>query len=372
MILRRGSLDWNAWRTANPKICPDLSRIRLEAFDLAGVDLRHTTLSRAELHGIVLTKSLLSGADLRRADLSNAKLERADLTEAKLYRAGLNDANLEGADLQNADLGRASLGGCKMAQAKLQGAILEGADLGGADLSYANLAGADLSRAQLVGTNLANADITNCRVYGTSVWNVNLANTKQTNLIITPKDEPSVEVDNLEVAQFVYLILNNERLRNVIDTITSKVVLILGRFTPERKPILDRLRRELRLLGYSPVLFDFDKPTNLDLTETITLPARMSRFILADISDPMSTPHELATIVPSVAIPIMPLLEERFEDRTSAPYSMFRDLIKYHWVLRLHRYIDAEELIISLPQEIVGPAEAKRQELLRIKNSALD
>ena len=47
----------------------------------------------------------------------------------------------------------------------------------------------------------------------------------QSNLIITPHNESVIQVDNLEVAQFIYLLLNNEKVRTVIDTITSKVVL---------------------------------------------------------------------------------------------------------------------------------------------------
>ena len=84
--------------------------------------------------------------------------------------------------------------------------------------------------------------------------------TKQQGLVITPSDEPEVEVDNIEVAQFVYLLLHNEKMRDVIDTITSKVVLILGRFSPERKMVLDVLRDELRKRNYAPVVFDFKKP----------------------------------------------------------------------------------------------------------------
>jgi uncharacterized protein YjbI with pentapeptide repeats len=369
-ILLQGASSWNAWRRANPTTSPDLSRIRLGKFDLTGADLTNAELARAELQGINLSLALLSGADLRRADLSRANLVGADLTNARLYRAGLTDANLEGADLREADLGRATLGGCSLYKAKLQQATLEGADLGGADLTSAILTGADLSRAQLIRTNLTNADITNCRVYGTSVWGVCLSNAIQTSLIITPDGEPSVEVDNLEVAQFVYLLLNNERIRYVIDTITSKVVLILGRFTPGRKLVLDRVRRELREFGYSPILFDFDRPTNLDLSETITLLARMARFILADITDPKSVPHELASIVPELAVPIVPLLEGNIPDPPTAPYSMFRDLRKYSWVLAPHRYTSQEGLITSLLKEVVGPAEAKRKELLRIKNEA--
>ena len=45
-------------------------------------------------------------------------------------------------------------------------------------------------------------------------------------------------MDDLEIAQFIYLLLNNQKIRHVIDTITSKIVLILGRFTPERKAVL--------------------------------------------------------------------------------------------------------------------------------------
>jgi hypothetical protein len=55
------------------------------------------------------------------------------------------------------------------------------------------------------------------------------------------KSEPEITVDNIEIAQFIYLMLNNQKVRDVIDTITSKVVLI-RRFTADRKAVLDALR----------------------------------------------------------------------------------------------------------------------------------
>ena len=82
--------------------------------------------------------------------------------------------------------------------------------------------------------------------------------------------------------------LHNQKIRDVIDTITSKAVLILGRFTDERKTVLDAFREELRKRNYLPILFDFDKPTSQTTDETITLLARMSRFVIADISDAKS------------------------------------------------------------------------------------
>jgi hypothetical protein len=119
-------------------------------------------------------------------------------------------------------------------------------------------------------------------------------------LVITDNYEPTVTVDNIEVAQFTYLLLNNQKVRDVIDTITSKAVLILGRFTDERKAVLYAIREELRKRNYLPILFDFDKPTSQTTDETITLLARMSRFVIADISDAKSVLQELRAIVPDL------------------------------------------------------------------------
>src|ERR1700748_34107 len=102
---------------------------------------------------------------------------------------------------------------------------------------------------------------------------------------------PLATVDNIEVAQFVYLMLNNQKVRDVIDTITTKVVLILGRFTAKRKKVLDALREELRKHDSLPILFDFDVPKRQNITETVTLLARMARFIIADLTDPSSIPQ---------------------------------------------------------------------------------
>ena len=140
-----------------------------------------------------------------------------------------------------------------------------------ADLRGANLCGAKLRRAQLVDTNFTGADLTGCHIFGISAWRLKLERAKQQSLVITDTNEPEITVDNIEVAQFVYLLLHNEKVRDVIDTITSKAVLILGRFTEERKAVLDALRDELRQRNYLPILFDFEKPRTRDTDETITL-----------------------------------------------------------------------------------------------------
>jgi len=148
----------------------------------------------------------------------------------------------------------------------------------------------------LIETNLREATLTECLIYGISVWNVDLEGATQDSLVITNFGEPTITVDNLKIAQFIYLLLNNKEIRDVIDTIAKKAVLILGRFTPERKAVLDVLREALRTHGYVPILFDFDKPSSQDLTETVSTLAHLSRFIIVDLTDPSSAPYEVGTI----------------------------------------------------------------------------
>jgi len=99
------------------------------------------------------------------------------------------------------------------------------------------------------------------------------------------------------MAQFIYLLQNNPRIREVIDTITSKVVLLLGRFTPKRKVVLDTIRERLRTKNYSPVVFDFKKPITQNFTETVMTLVGMAKFVIADLTDSKRIPHELMSFV---------------------------------------------------------------------------
>ena len=47
---------------------------------------------------------------------------------------------------------------------------------------------------------------------------------------------------------------------------------------------------------------DFDKATSRNTDETITLLARMARFVIADISDDKSVLQELRAIVPELRV----------------------------------------------------------------------
>lgn len=384
-ILSQGTNIWNKWREDNPEKEIDLSKADLRETNLFGANLRNANLGDANLERANLGEADLEGADLCIANLYEADLTRARLHHANFIHAYLRDARFPFADLRQAclyeaDLVRVDLLRANLSQSFMHGAILEGADLfgstlyradlTGANLFQANLSKANLCEADLSGSNLINAilvdaildraNLTNCFVHGVSAWGLKLNGTIQKNLRITPiVGAPVITVDNIEVAQFIYILLYNDKIRHVIDTITSKVVLILGRFEPERKAVLDAIREELRKRDYVPVIFDFDKPENRDTTETVTTLARMARFIIADITDPKSIPLELQAIIPDLAVPVQPLLLEK-----SPQFSMFNDLRrKYHWVLPVHIYKSLDDLLPSLSEKLIVPAEAKAKEL---------
>jgi hypothetical protein len=368
-ILGRGVAAWNRWRRQHRGVRPDLSGDRLDDFvadvrevasavlnevmpgqapvdqgdsgpltaaTLVQVDLRDADLTGAWLNRTVMVDARLDGATLRGADLSGAVL-----TSARLRKVDAVGANLNAATLRWADLSQTDLSGSNLRLATADGVRARGASFRGADLFYASFVQADLTR----------ADLSDAQVYGVSAWDVRLDHAVQDRLVITRGNEPTVLVDDLQVAQFLHLILTNQRIRGVIDTLATSVVLVLGRFTPTRKAVLRSVADALRARGFVPVLFDFERPASRDFTETVTTLAHLSRFIVADLTDPASLPKELEAIVPRLAVPVVPLLEKGHR-----PYAMFSDYWKYDWVLDIVEYRSTRGLLATLDRRVIRPA----------------
>jgi hypothetical protein len=289
-------------------------------------------------------------------------LLRSDVQGWNRWRAEwpLDRPSLQGVDLSWADLSRANLSKADLSRANLHGANLHKADLDRANLHAATLDDACLEYATLVHANLDGASLRRCEVFGASVWGATLTeSTVQSELRITPEGEPSVGTDDIQVAQLLYLIRSNPAIRSVIDTVSRKLVLILGRFTPERKATLDALREALRLKDLVPVIFDFEKPDSRDLSETVSALAHLSRFVVADLTDAKSIPQELQRIIPALpSLPVQPLvLDAQYE------YAMFKDFAAYLSVLRPFRYRDTAHLLASLDEHVIEPADRKAAEI---------
>lgn len=194
LVNRRPVDEWNAWRTQQREVKPDLS-----GADLHQTYHNHRNLMEANLDQANLTYAHLNNVNLGRASLKNATLHRAHLVQADL-----SNASLEGADLTKADLTEAILTGAlnsfskfteaRMTWASLRGSIFRGADFSGADLSYTTLSGCDfrdalfreanLHGADFTNANLQDADFTGATFRGTSLCQVDLRAVKGLESII--------------------------------------------------------------------------------------------------------------------------------------------------------------------------------------------
>jgi uncharacterized protein YjbI with pentapeptide repeats len=176
--------------------------------DLRGANLDGISLGYADLRGVRFDGCSLRGAYLKGSQLECASFVGADLSDAA---DGRGPARLLDSNLQRTDFTGADLRGVDCSQAAMRYAILE----------RANLTGANIEGASLVGSMVNGTILKNTKVYGVSAWDLRGEPAVEQDLIITPFGEETVTVDQLRVAQFIYLLLDNPKFRAVIDTVTA-------------------------------------------------------------------------------------------------------------------------------------------------------
>jgi hypothetical protein len=312
----------------------------------------------------------LRGANLGGASLHQANLTKADLEQAQLDGALLLDTNLSGANLRGASLQEARIAGDK--RFSYPSHLVAGADLTNATLAGANLNRAEISDSTLIGVNLNQANVSEAiiqrvRIDGISVWDLAGVPRHQSALVVAASGG-RLEFADLRAAVFFNLLRNGLSLGDVISISGKMSVLILGRFTDDdgsgtRKAVIDAIRGKLNSLGYSDLVFDFERPKARDLTEMIVTLAGMSLFVIADLTRPRSVPLELQATIPNLMIPFVPILKKGEE-----PFAMFGDLLgKYDWVLDILEYDELDKLMLRFQRAVVDPALTKHEELLTRK-----
>jgi len=359
-LLRSSATSWNEWRQKNEFLPLDFSNAQLmtqifTGFDFSNCNFRYANLMDCELKNVIFNNS-----DLSFADLSQSRLINANFSETRLFRSQFNHSNLRNAkfshvDVINADFLGSLLSSVSIDSSKIDFCIFDDADFSKSIISSTSLMGSSFYKTNLseslvincilkgsvfINTNIEQTSFENCNIFGISCWKMTGTPKLMRNLNISDFKENKITLDNLEIAQFLYLLLNNSEINLVIDNITTKIVLILGRFSDEQKPILDLIRLKLPTYGYIPVIFDFNPPSTRDLDETISILAVLSKFVIVDITDPRSTPHEMKGFIEShPSIPVQPII--RYDQRE---YGMFEHFKNYHWVQQTQIYRDINDL----------------------------
>src|SRR5262249_1513203 len=145
------------------------------------------------------------------------------------------------------------------------------------------------------------ARFVDCFAYGAGLWETS-GTPEVVTLFLSSEKAASPSGDfliahDLDSAAFLYLLADNPRISAAFDQLNQRVVLILGQFAHGGEARLTRMKTELRG-KYAPIVFDFSQQAQRSLTETVGALAHMSRFVIADLTNPGSVPQELSHIVP--------------------------------------------------------------------------
>lgn len=219
-----------------------------------------------------------------------------------------------------------------------------------ANLSGSNLEGAVLRQSIAIKANLSDSSLEGAHVYGISAWDIETTkNTNQKNLIISEPNKSIITVDNINVAQFIHLLIHNPNIRDVLEVVANKSVLILGRFGKGHLAILQAIREKLRELDYLPILFDFTGPESRTVTETVVTLAHLSKYVIVDLTNPSSVPQELSLTIPHLpSVTFQPIIKTGNDI-----YSMFEHFKKYPWVNEIIEYEDKEDLVKDFEYKIM-------------------
>jgi uncharacterized protein YjbI with pentapeptide repeats len=305
-ILMQGAAVWNAWRSQNPAPvtfssphwydCPGPGGMQLKGknrLDFSGMNLSGTSMYRAFAEGLDLRNAVFEGSHFEEGDFSRADFRGATFRSTMFNKTILTGANLDGATFVNCNL----------------------------------------NRVNLVGASFRVKEITETVVYGIAAWDlVTSDEMKQSKLVIEKTYEfysnliqhgtIPMMVDDIELAQFIHYLNDHKKMRDTLNILNDKGVLLLGRFKDGGLERLYSIREWLQSKGYMAMIFDFARPDNLSLTETVVTMAGLSKFIFVDLSG-ASVPAELQAVLSQVKKPVL-----AFGD----PYALFPDLADRTWV----------------------------------------
>ena len=298
---------------------------------MSGANCRGATLHHADFRGaICLEGTYLSHANLREANFTKARMIDATLSKANLTKTCFDGADLSGASLNDAILDETSLLGTKLQGAHVFGTFIR---------------------------RVKTDDKTDQR--GLFV-DVHVAWERRTGEMIK-----FTEADDIRVAQFHNIVDEQGSVGKLLAATTKRVVLILGRFLPRRKRVLDRLAQALGERGKIAVIFDFPSPTDREISDTVRFIAGMSEFIVVDLTKASSVPLELQATIPDLMVPVLPIIESGHK-----VFSMFSDLQRrYFWIQPTVSYKDADQLVKFVDDAIVARAESAAEQIKKRRAS---
>lgn len=287
-----------------------------------------------------------------------------DVMIFKPFGEGLNIQNsvFENVFFDDGDFSRANFRNCMFINTKFNKTIFTDAGFAGATFINCNL-----NRVNLTNADFQVEEITETVIYGISSWDIHVSEkSKQSKLVIEKTYQLFSEiieegriplmVDNIELAQFIYYLSNHKKMRDTINILNKRGVLLLGKFKDGGLERLYKLRDWFANQNYLPMIFDFDRPPSLDYTETIVTMSGLSKLVVADLSGD-SVPQELHAILTNFVKPVVV-----YHD--SAPYSMLKDLRRKNRYFHEIKFDGTDDNLLSLLPPKIANAEKDFGEII--------
>lgn len=353
-LLNKGANSWNSWiedlkkNVHNIKLRSDKSLRNYQAYQIS--------FSIATFPKMKFGRSVFTKYNFSRLKIQSSEFDNVEFNECNFFETQFNNSIFKKCVFNNCSFKKTYFIDANLSSSTFNNCMFIGSNLSKTNqyqTTYHNctLLYTYLMFAHLVETYFYKSTIDSCKIYGVSTWGIKVEDSISKNLIITKHSDADSEisVDNIEIAQHIYMLIDNKKIRNLITTLTSKVILILGRFTDARLDILEAIKDNIRNQGYIPMLFTFTPSTNRDLIETIFLMASISRMVFADITDPSSVSHEISEIVKNFpSLTVQPLLfdpvsddEEQEEVKEYATIEHFKN---YTWFKNTFKYYSKSHL----------------------------
>jgi len=285
--------------------------------------------------------------------------------ECNLERSEFNRCVIEGSRSRFTDSNfkKSNFNFVEFSQVGFSGSILSNCVFKNCQLKELNF-----YEASLIKSEFYDCLIVDCDIFGANIWSIISENTTQKDLKIPfgqktiNRDKEQITIDDIELANIVYLLAVNSNFTKFINQSKSNFVLILGRFG-ENLERLRKIKEKLRKENFSPIVFDFESPDTLDLIEMIILLSLLSKFIIVDLSEPKSVPAELQAILSTLMIPVVPIL-----NRNSTVYGTYSFTNRYSWVLPVLIFDNIEEVLKVFKKAIIDPANDLYEEIFKLKN----
>jgi HEAT repeat protein len=147
----------------------------------------------------------------------------------------------------------------------------------------------------------------------------------------------------------------------------ENAVLIVGNVTEGQIEVFDVIRKQLSKLDYIPIALDLEKP-NWSGQKAALAVAGMVRFIIVDFTVGGPSIQLMRDIVSRTCdVPLVPLRRKG----GMIPSTLQQLKEEHECILSVHVYKDADDLLISLREQVIEPAEAKVTEIVADKQERI-